>query len=210
ASSALDLVARSTSQGAPLASVNLGGGFAVDYSGGDAGPDLRALATGIAGLTGADRVEWCFEPGRWLVAQAGLLVSEVLWDKRRIDPAGESRFVVLAAGMNDLLRPALYSARHRLVVLSPREGASSPADVVGPVCESADRFLADEPLPALEPGDLVALCDTGAYGSVMSSNYNGRSRLGEIVQVNGELVLARAPEAPADRVAALGDEVPLH
>ena len=205
----LDLAARSADLGAPLASVNLGGGFAVDYAGGDAVPDLRALAEGIAGLPGADRVEWCFEPGRWLVAEAGLLVSEVLWDKRRVDDAGVSRFVVLAAGMNDLLRPALYDAHHRVVVLEPREGAITPADVVGPVCESADRFAANELLPPLEPGDLVTLCDTGAYGSVMSSNYNGRSRLAELVKVNGELVLARPPEAPADRVAALADEVAL-
>ena len=118
-------------------------------------------------------------------------------------------FRSLAAGMNDLLRPALYGARHRLVVLAPREGACTPADVVGPVCESADRFLAAEPLPPLATGDLVALCDTGAYGSVMSSNYNGRSRLAELVKVDGEVVLARAPESPADRVAAIVDGIPL-
>jgi len=116
---------------------------------------------------------------------------------------------VLAAGMNDLIRPALYGAHHRVRVLAPRAGEPTPADVVGPVCESADRFAAGERLPPLEPGDLVALCESGAYGSVMSSNYNGRSRLAELVKVNGELVLARAPESPADRVAAIGGEVAL-
>ena len=209
ARTALDLAARSAAAGAPLASVNLGGGFAVDYTGGGAEPDLRALAAGVAALPGADRVQWCFEPGRWLVAEAGLLVSEVLWDKRRADAAGVSRFVVLAAGMNDLIRPALYGAHHRVWVLAPRAGEPTPADVVGPVCETADRFAAGERLPPLEPGDLVALCESGAYGSVMSSNYNGRSRLAELVKVNGELVLARAPESPADRVAAIGGEVAL-
>lgn len=191
---ALELAARSAAAGAPLACVNLGGGFGVDYTGGEAAPDLRALADRIAALPGAAGVEWCFEPGRWVVADAGALVSEVLWDKRRGEE-GE-RFVVLAAGMNDLVRPALYGARHRLLVIAPRPGALVPADVVGPVCESADRFLAAEPLPRFEPGDLVALLEAGAYGSVMSSNYNGRSRLAEVVQVNGDLLLARAPEAP--------------
>ena len=209
ARAALDLATRSAAAGAPLASLNLGGGFAVDYSGTGASPDLRALALGIAAMPGADRVQWCFEPGRWLVAEAGRLVSEVLWDKRRTDPAGIVRFVVLAVGMNDLLRPALYGARHRVVVLDPREGPLTLADVVGPVCESADRFVAGEALPPLRTGDLVALCDTGAYGSVMSSNYNGRSRLAELVKVNGEVVLARAPESSADRVARIEDEVRL-
>ncbi|MCE9627647.1 MAG: diaminopimelate decarboxylase, partial [Candidatus Eisenbacteria bacterium] len=167
--------------------------------------DLRELATSIARVAqGHPPVQWCFEPGRWLVANAGVLVSEVLWDKRRRDAQGESRFVVLAAGMNDLLRPALYGARHRLHVLAPRAGAHTPADVVGPVCESADRFLAQEALPPLESGDVVALLDTGAYGSVMSSNYNGRSRLAEVVQVNGELAVVRGPEPFEARIAPLG------
>ena len=191
---ALDLAARAGESGAVVTSLNLGGGFAVDYTGTGEPLDLPALAAAIAALPRGPRVQWCFEPGRWLVANAGVLVSEVLWDKRRSDEAGESRFVVLAAGMNDLLRPALYGAHHRVHVLEPRAGAASPADVVGPVCESADRFLAGEPLPPLERGDRVALLDTGAYGSVMSSNYNGRNRLAEVVQVNGELLLARGPE----------------
>ena len=209
ARAALELAEAASARGATIVSLNLGGGFAVDYTGGGASFEPRRLAEAILALPGARDREWCFEPGRWLVAEAGLLVSEVLWDKHRVDAQGEMRFVVLAAGMNDLLRPALYGARHRLVVLAPREGACTPADVVGPVCESADRFLAGEPLPPLATGDLVALCDTGAYGSVMSSNYNGRSRLAELVKVDGEVVLARAPESPADRVAAIVDGVPL-
>ena len=190
----LELADACARDGHPLTSVNLGGGFAVDYAGNRCEPDFAAIAAGIRALPGSARVRWCFEPGRWLVAHAGTLVAEVLWDKRRDDDDGEHRFVVLAAGMNDLLRPALYGARHRIEPLVPREGAATPADVVGPVCESSDRFAGALPLPPLEPGDLVAIRDAGAYGAVMSSTYNGRGRLAEVVHDRGALRLARAAE----------------
>ena len=206
---ALELAAESARRGAPLASLNIGGGFGVDYSGAGPSLDLAALATGIAALPGAGAMQWCFEPGRWLVASAGTLVSEVLWDKRRDDPDGERRFVVLAAGMNDLLRPALYGARHRIVPLAPRAGEHTRAEVVGPVCESTDTFAAGELLPRFERGDLVGLMDAGAYGSVMSSNYNGRNRLPEVVHVKGELLLARLPSSQAaEQEAPLALEPP--
>ena len=126
-----------------------------------------------------------------------MLVCEVLWVKRR----GARRFVVLSAGMNDLIRPALYHARHRIVALRPRPGALEPAMVVGPVCESADLFAEDAPLPPLEPGDPVALLDAGAYGAAMASTYNGRGRLAELVAEGGRLTRARAGETPADLAA---------
>ena len=193
----LEVVAACAREGHPLVSVNLGGGFAVDYAGEGREPDLPAIASRIRALPGAARVRWCFEPGRWLVAHAGTLVAEVLWDKRRdddVDQGGEHRFVVLAAGMNDLLRPALYGARHRIELLSPRPGAATPCDVVGPVCESSDRFAQGLALPPFATGDLVAIRDAGAYGAVMSSNYNGRGRLAEVVLERGALRLARAAE----------------
>lgn len=188
---ALELVAECATFGHAIGSANLGGGFAVDYSGTNRELDLGALASSLAQLAGASRVRWCFEPGRFLVAAAGTLVAEVLWDKRRDDADGERRFVVLAAGMNDLLRPALYGARHRIVPLSPRSGEATPADVVGPVCESSDRFAAGVPLPPLATGDLVAILDAGAYGAVMSSGYNGRPTLPEVVHESGRLRIAR-------------------
>jgi diaminopimelate decarboxylase len=134
------------------------------------------------------------EPGRWIVAPAGALVAEVLWVKQR----SGRRFVVLGAGMNDLLRPALYHARHRIEPLAPRAQQATPADVVGPVCESADVFARDVPLPPLERGDLLAILDVGAYGAVMSSSYNGRGRLAELVLEGGGVTLARAAETGAD------------
>lgn len=209
ARAAMALAGESARRGASLASINLGGGFGVDYSTGGDGLDLAGYASAIAELPGARAFEWCFEPGRWLVASAGTLVAEVLWDKRRDDPQALRRFVVIAAGMNDLLRPALYGARHRIVVVAPPGGAETPADVVGPVCESSDCFATDVSLPALRRGALLALLDAGAYGAAMSSNYNGRGRLAEVIHVNGELILSRAAEPASARIAAGANAVRL-
>jgi len=205
---ALELAAECAGAGHAIESVNLGGGFAVDYDGRGREPDLAALASALVVLPGASRVQWCFEPGRSLVAAAGSLVAEVLWDKRRDDEGVEHRFVVLAAGMNDLLRPALYGARHRIVPLSPRDGAPTSADVVGPVCESSDTFATGVPLPPLERGDLVAILDAGAYGAVMSSHYNGRSSLPQVTHEGGRLMLA-APAEPALAASTLAAPTPL-
>ncbi|PYP41193.1 MAG: diaminopimelate decarboxylase, partial [Gemmatimonadetes bacterium] len=177
---ALSLADESQRRGAPLSLVNLGGGFGIDYSGSGSEFPLEDYAGSLARRVEGRRgpaLQWVFEPGRWVAAPVGLLLCEVLWIKHR----GGLRFVVLAAGMNDLLRPALYHARHRIVPVRPRPGPEEPATVVGPVCESADVFAEGVPLPPLEPGDLVALLDTGAYGATMASNYNGRGRLAELV-----------------------------
>jgi len=197
----LELVATCEREGHGISSVNLGGGFAVPHAAGERGLAFSDIADGIRALPGAARARWCFEPGRWLVASAGTLVAEVLWDKRRdddVEQGGEHRFVVLAAGMNDLLRPALYGAHHRIEPLAPREGLVTPADVVGPVCESSDRFAHALPLPRLATGDLVAIRDAGAYGAAMSSHYNGRPRLAELVHERDGLRIARAAGAVAD------------
>jgi diaminopimelate decarboxylase len=194
---ALALADESAARGAPLGIVNLGGGFGVDYS--EAGREFPLEAHGRWLLERLPKrgLAFVLEPGRWVCASAGVLVAEVLWVKRR----DGRRFVVLAAGMNDLIRPALYQARHRIAPVRPRAGAPEPATVVGPVCESADVFAEDVLLPPLEPGDLVAILDAGAYGAAMASNYNGRGRLAELVVSEGRLSRARAGESPADLVA---------
>ena len=190
---ALELAAEATHRGAPLALVNLGGGFGIDGTGAREFP-LERYAAHLAELARGRSLEWVVEPGRWLVAPVGLLLAEVLWVKRR----GGRRFVVIAAGLNDLIRPALYGARHAIVPLRPRAGPAEPAMVVGPVCESSDCFDPAAPLPPLERGDVVAILDAGAYGSAMSSNYNGRGRLAELVAGGGALARARAGESAAD------------
>ena len=117
--------------GAPLAFINLGGGFGVDYEGGGREFPLERWGDSLATLAHGRGLAWVLEPGRWLTAPIGVLVAEVLAIKSR----DGRRFVVLAAGMNDLIRPALYGARHRIVPVAPRAGVASAALVVGPVCE---------------------------------------------------------------------------
>jgi diaminopimelate decarboxylase len=191
---AFALVAESAQRGTSLRLINLGGGFGVDYSGGGGEFPLERYAEALADRALDLGLEWVFEPGRWLAAPVGILLAEVLWIKRR----SGRRFVVLAAGMNDLLRPALYKARHRIVPVRARPGPLEPATVVGPVCESADVFAESVELPPLESGDLVALMDAGAYGAAMASNYNGRGRLAELVVRAGSMFRARAGETATD------------
>ena len=183
---ALALRDEAARRGARLSLINLGGGFGIDYEGAREFPLEQFGRTVTERLRGAN-LDLAFEPGRWLVATAGVLVAEVLWVKER----DGRRFIVLAAGMNDFLRPALYGARHRIVAVDARPGPRTPAAVVGPVCESADVFDPSAALPPLEPGDLLAILDVGAYGASMASHYNGRPRLPELVVSDGGLVLAR-------------------
>lgn len=198
ARAARELADASRARGAALGLVNLGGGFGVDYDQGTREFPVEAWAERLGAHVRASGIEWRIEPGRWLVAPIGTLVAEVLWEKRRAEDGTVHRFVVLAAGMNDLLRPALYGARHRAVPVRPRAGALTAAAVVGPVCESGDTFEEGAMLPPLERGDLVALLDAGAYGAAMSSQYNGRGRLAEVVIDGGALTLARRAEVAAD------------
>jgi diaminopimelate decarboxylase len=200
---AFALADEAAQRGAPLGLVNLGGGFGIDYADGSMEFPIETHAARLTAAAAGRGFEWVLEPGRWLVARSGVLLAEVLWVKRR---AGR-RFVVLAAGMNDLLRPALYHARHRIVAVTPRAGALEPASVVGPVCESADVFDADVMLPPLQRGDRVAILDVGAYGASMASNYNGRGRLAELVVEGGMLRRARRGESTAELLERTADDV---
>ncbi len=134
------------------------------------------------------------EPGRFLVAQAGLLLSQVLYVKKN----GKKTFVVTDAGMNDLIRPALYQAYHEIVPVTARPARKKLVDVVGPVCETGDFFAHDRLLPELRPGDLVAILDAGAYGSSLSSNYNTRTRPAEVLVTGRSVTLIRRRETMKD------------
>jgi diaminopimelate decarboxylase len=114
---------------------------------------------------------------------------------------GKKTFVITDAAMNDLIRPALYQAHHEIVPVQPRAGKAMVVDVVGPVCESGDFFARDRKLGPVEPGDLVALLDAGAYGMVQSSNYNSRPRAAEVLVEGAKARLIRRRETVADLLA---------
>ena len=140
------------------------------------------------------------EPGRFLVAQAGALLSRVLYVKRN----GTKTFVVTDTAMNDLIRPALYQAFHEIVPVLPRAGRASAVDIVGPVCETGDFLARDRKIKPVEPGDLLAVLDAGAYGLAQSSNYNTRPRPAEVLLQGGKATLIRRRETIAD---LLGPEI---
>lgn len=162
--------------------LDLGGGVGIPYDGQTLAPfsDYAAI---VRSTVGDLDCELGFEPGRRIVGDAALLVSRVIYDKQGFN----RRFLILDAGMNDLIRPAMYEARHSIQpVREPVAGAKDAlADVVGPVCETSDLFGVDYRLPGVGQGDLVAILQAGAYGAAMSSNYNGRPLIPEVL-VSGD------------------------
>jgi len=135
------------------------------------------------------------EPGRYMVANAGAFFTKVLYEKVN----DGKRFVIVDGGMNDLIRPSLYDAYHKIEALGAK-GDASPADVVGPVCESGDFFGKNVPLPPLEHNDLVVVHSAGAYGFTMASNYNTRAKPAEVALEEGQDRLIRARETYDDQV----------
>jgi len=186
-------------EGIVLESIDAGGGLGIDYHAGsfDAAAKVREYAAAVESSLGSFEGRLLMEPGRFLVAQAGALVARVLQVKRN----GKKTFVITDAAMNDLIRPALYQAHHEIVPLKPRSGRACVVDVVGPVCESGDFFAHDRKLPPLEPGDLIAVLDAGAYGMAQSSNYNTRLRPAEVLVEGNKSRLIRRRETIADLLA---------
>jgi diaminopimelate decarboxylase len=182
-------------EGFPLETVDLGGGLGVDYEGRGA-PSPTEFAAAVRPAVEGLPLRLLLEPGRSLVAPAGVLLTRVLYLKRN----GDKRFVIVDAGMNDLLRPALYQAHHRIEPVRPRPGSGLVADIVGPVCESGDFLARAREVPPLEPGDLLAVRDVGAYCFVMASNYNMRPRAAEALIEEGAVRLIRRRETFDDLV----------
>jgi diaminopimelate decarboxylase len=180
--------------GLPLARVDCGGGLGVAYRN-EPAPTPEGLAGALAGAfrgpMGGSNVELLLEPGRWLLAPAGLLLATVV----RVKPGPERPFIVLDTGMNDLIRPALYDSWHGIIPLAPDPAEPAPADIVGPICESADTFATARAMPPLAPGDRVAILDAGAYGRVMGSAYNARPRAAEAMVAGERWALIR-PRPP--------------
>mgnify|MGYP000134885646 CR=1 FL=1 len=182
--------------GWPLRRLDLGGGLGIAYDDDTPPPDPAAYARVVGESVGTLDAELAFEPGRFLVANAGVLVTRVTYVK-----AGRARpFVVVDAGMNDLIRPALYDAHHALTPVAEPDPAAgrAPVDVVGPVCETADTFATACPLPPVAQGDHLAIGSAGAYGAVMASMYNARLPAPEVmVHGNRWAVVQRPPDHDA-------------
>jgi diaminopimelate decarboxylase len=155
--------------------LDIGGGLAVTYDA-ERSVDVAQFGEAIGGLVGGSGLKIILEPGRFLVGNAGVLLTRVLYRKR----SGGKEFIIADAGMTDLLRPSHYNAYHRIEAVKPT-GRSTVADVVGPICESGDFLALDRQIDDAQPGDLLAVQSTGAYGFVMSSNYNSRPRAAEVL-----------------------------
>lgn len=200
------LVRELRTDGIDLRTVDAGGGLGIDYedaSAFDPAATAHRYLEAVTEALGDLPVRLVLEPGRFLVAQAGALLARVLYVKKN----GRRTFVITDAGMNDLIRPALYDAWHEILPVEPRAGRQQAVDVVGPVCESGDFFARNRRLPPVEPGDLVAILDAGAYGMAQSSNYNSRPRPAEVLVRGREARLIRRRETMADLLAP---EIPLH
>jgi diaminopimelate decarboxylase len=178
AGSIADLARALAAEGIALEHLDLGGGLGVAYEPGQNVLTVEEYAAAVLPPIRAAGLTLLLEPGRWIVAPAGVLVTSVVDIKPK--PAG-GVFVIVDAGLTDLLRPALYGAWHGIEAVTPRAGQPIQADVVGPVCETSDTLGRARTLPAVSVGDLLAIRDTGAYGAVMASNYNRRPIASEVM-----------------------------
>lgn len=188
--------------GHAIASIDVGGGLGVRYREGEVAPDAVEYASAIREALDGFGGRILVEPGRWVVAEAGLLLTRVVLEKQ----GRARRFLMLDAGMNDLLRPSLYEAWHDIVRVGGDAARERVAyDVVGPVCETGDTFAQQRGMPRCEAGDLVAILGAGAYGASMASTYNSRPLAAEVLVDGGRYALVRKRQ---DFDAMIADERP--
>jgi diaminopimelate decarboxylase len=192
---AAELWREAEARGIALRDLDAGGGLPVPY-GGEPEPDVEGYAQALGEIAAELGAELVLEPGRWLVAPVGTLVTRVLYVKE----AGGRVVAVCDAGMNDLIRPALYGVEHPIEVFDGDGRERVPVDVVGPVCESGDFFSLGRALPFPEPGDLLAIGLVGAYGRVMASTYNARPLCAEVLVEGGRWRVTRERGTLADLV----------
>jgi len=205
------LIDRLTARGHKIEWLDLGGGYAVNYKKPDQALPVTEHAKALLPLIQGRPYHVALEPGRYIVGNAGILLTRVIYRKT----SGEKRFVIVDAGMNDLIRPTLYDAFHfvwpakpssknvpmlRDIDMIPADGET--VDVVGPICESGDFLAKDRPLPTTKRGDLLAVFTAGAYGFAMSSNYNNRCRAPEVLVEGDRYRIIRRRETYEDLVAA--------
>jgi diaminopimelate decarboxylase len=199
----LALTARLRQAGLPIRYLDIGGGLGVPYKPGDVRPDpaayVKQILTKIAGAgVNGSGLTVMVEPGRSIIAEAGALLTRVINRKTN----GSKHFVIVNAAMNDLIRPALYQAYHRILPIkeTKERDATITADVVGPVCETGDFLARGRAIPCVTPGDLLVFATAGAYGSVLGSNYNARPKPPEVLVDGRRAKLIRKRESMADLV----------
>jgi diaminopimelate decarboxylase len=193
------LIAELRSDGMDIRYIDAGGGLGIEYGAAefDAAASAKKYAAAVMAASRSVGAHLLLEPGRFLVAQAGALLTRVLYVKQN----GSKTFVITDAGMNDLIRPALYQAHHEIWPVVRSERAGMVADIVGPVCESGDFFAKDRSLPEVRAGELVVLLDAGAYGMSLTSHYNTRVRPAEVLVEGGKARLVRRRETVEELLA---------
>ena len=169
--------------------IDLGGGLGIPYSDDDAPASPAEYAAMVRDVIGDLPVQVILEPGRVIAGNAGVMITEALYKK----PAPDRNFLIIDAGMNDLMRPALYAAHHDILPLKQpsKNGDEQPVDIVGPICESTDKFASGRDLPAVEAGDRLAFLSAGAYGAVLSSQYNARPLVPEVLVDGANYAIVR-------------------
>jgi diaminopimelate decarboxylase len=191
-----DLVRELRDLGHDICYVDAGGGLGISYQGTqeDFAAQIAAYADAVLEPLRSLRVHLLLEPGRSIIGAAGVLLTRVIYRKAN----NSKRFLIVDAGMNDLLRPALYGAHHEIVPVKRSSGETEQVDVVGPVCETGDFFARDRKLPVVAEGELLAILDAGAYGTALGSNYNSRGKPAEVLVDGARARVIRKREDIAD------------
>jgi diaminopimelate decarboxylase len=195
-----DLVRALREQGHDIRYIDAGGGLGISYDGEQVNfeKQIAAYARAVVGPLRGMKLHLLLEPGRSIVGPAGVLLTRVLYRKTN----NRKRFLIVDAAMNDLLRPSLYGAYHEIVPVSRTSHETETTDVVGPICETGDFFARDRKLPVVSEGDLLAILDVGAYGSVLGSNYNTRGRAAEVLVNGAKAKVIRRRESIQDQLRA--------
>jgi len=185
-------------EGHDIRYIDAGGGLGICYQRAQESfeKQIAAYAKAVLGPLRGSKAHLLLEPGRSIVGPAGVLLTRVLYRKTN----DHKRFLIVDAAMNDLVRPSLYGAYHEIVPVKRGSGKTEVTDVVGPICESGDFFARDRKLPLAEEGDLLAILDAGAYGSVLGSNYNTRGRAAEVLVDGAHAKVVRRRESVEDQI----------
>ncbi len=189
-------------KGVGIEYIDIGGGLGISYKMDEVPPHPKEYAQVITGLVGGKPYKLVLEPGRSLVGNAGMLVTKVLFLKE----GTAKKFVIVDAAMNDLIRPAFYESYHEILTVRGPAGAVEKVDVVGPICESGDFLAKDRKFPKVRNGDLLAVMSAGAYGFAMSSNYNTRPRVPEVLVKGGDFRIVRKRETYDEMLS--GETIP--